>query len=482
VTAGTPGALRVRFAPAPTGDIHLGTVRTALFNWLIARHTGGAFILRIDDTDTDRCDLECEQRLIDTLLWLGLDWDEGPGVGGPAGPYRQSERMEAGVYDEALARLRAADAVYPCFCTAEELAAARASDESAGVPPRYRGLCCELDHDQAEARLAAGEVPAWRFRVEPGPPIVFDDLVRGRIEVDRAALGDFIVIRSTGMPTYDLAATVDDAAMGVDLVMRGEDHLPNTPRQMLLYEALAIDAPRWAHLPLVRDASGETLSKSKGSLAIRTLLADGYLPEAILNHVALLGWSDPGGREVLTLGALVDAFDPARVSRAPSTHDPARLLWLDAEHIKRTDVATLATLIAPWLPELPDTMDVVAVAAALQPELRTLADAKTLAAPLAAPLPLDDEASAALAAPGADAALAAALGALPAGSGDAVFVALRALFKEQGVAPKVGFPAIRAALTGRAHGLGIAELFDLLGPGESRRRLEAATMGPASSW
>lgn len=469
----------VRFSPSPTGGLHLGGARTALFNWLVARRSGGRFIVRIEDTDTDRCDLECQAGIAEDLAWLGLDWDEGPEIGGPHAPYRQSDRWADGVYEAALDTLRASGAVYACFCSGEQLERDRAEDERAGIAPRYHGACCDLPLDVADERIAAGEEPTWRFRVPPGPAVVVDDLVHGPISFERSSIGDFIVVRADGMPVYDLAAAVDDLAMDVTLVLRGDDHLSNTPRQMLLIDALGGVRPRYAHVPLVNGDDGRPLSKRRGAHTIAELREAGYVPEAVINHLALLGWSDPGHLEVFGREHLIGTFDLARVSRSAATSDDARLDWLDQRHIRELPESRLRREVVAVLPQtLPSWFGLTAFVDGVRGELTTIADARTLAAGLLAPLPPDAEASGAMSAAPGRMALGLAAAVLDAGleSGDEFLTALKADLRDGGIAARDALPAVRAALTGRAHGVGLGLIVDVLGAAESRRRLHAASM------
>lgn len=467
---------RVRFSPAPSGLLHLGGARTALFNWLVARRNGGSFILRIEDTDAGRSERRFEAAILEDLAWLGLDWNEGPEVGGPHEPYRQSERGH--LYAVALEHLTDAGAVYPCFCDPASLDRERAEDLAAGRVPRYRGHCRGMPAGAAADRVAAGERPAWRFAVDPhAGAIAFDDLVHGRVTHDAATIGDFAVVRSDGRAVYDLACVVDDAAMGITTVIRGDDHVPNTPRQLLLYRALGLRTPRFAHLPLVFGAEGEPLSKSGGAMPVATLRKEGFLPVAVIGHLALLGWSDPSGREVLTRAEIVESFDLARVSPAPATHDAARLRWLNARHLRALTPGGFENAVAPFLPELPSWLDRRALVEALRDEVETAADAARLAMPVISPLAPDAEALAALASPAAVAALRAtralatrAQGELGPGLADE----LKADMKRDGLALRDALPAVRAALTGRAHGLPLGVLFGLLGKEETLGRLDAA--------
>ena len=470
-------AERVRFSPSPTGGLHLGGARTALFNRLVAWKTGGAFILRIEDTDTDRCDPVCEHSIAEDLAWLGLAPDEGPEPGGPYAPYRQSER--AGVYSAALGRLAACGAVYRCFCTAEQLASRRDLHAAEGTASRYSGACRSMGVEESEKRALAGESHVWRFSVDGTRDVVVHDLVHGDVSFRGDTISDFVVARSDGSAIYDLACVVDDGAMGITTVIRGDDHLPNTPRQVLLHEALGQAIPGFAHIPLVVGPDGSPLSKSEGAMALGELRDAGYLPQAVVNHLALLGWSDPGHREVMSLEEMASVFDIARVSSAPAAHDPARLRWLNAQHMRRLTSDVRRAVVERYIGELPKALDRAAVVAALADEVEVAGDAAFLAAPLVRPLPVDGEGSLALAVPGAWIALEAARAALSEAEpqppmGDTLAARVRAAIKSAGVEMKVGLPALRAALTGRAHGLPIGTLLALIGPRGSVSRIAEA--------
>ena len=287
-------APRVRIAPSPTGPLHIGTARTALFNYLFARHTGGTFILRLEDTDQARSSIAYEKDILDGLHWLGLRWDEGPEVAGeaargPFAPYRQMLRLP--LYAEAAERLLAADLAYPCYCTPEELDADRKAQEAAKLPPRYVGRCAALTAEERAAREAEGRRGALRFRVGTGV-VAFDDIVRGRVEFDVANLGgDFVIVRGDGTPLYHFTVVVDDAAMEISHVIRGEDHLSNTPKHILLFRALGYPEPQFAHLPLILNADRTKMSKRKSQTAVADYIAEGFIREALVNYLALLGWA-----------------------------------------------------------------------------------------------------------------------------------------------------------------------------------------------
>jgi len=347
--------VRTRFAPSPTGKLHVGNARTALFNWLFTRHAGGTFVLRVEDTDRERSSVEHEAEMIRELRWLGLDWDEGSEEG-PYGPYRQSERQAAGVYRREFERLLERRDVYYCFCTPSELEAERQSRLTAGMPPQYSGRCRRLPKEEALRRKDAGESYACRFRVPEGR-VVFRDLIRGTIEVDSSQIGDPVIFRSDGWPTYNFAVVVDDIQMSITHVIRGEDHISNTPRQILLYRALGAEPPSFAHLPLVLGADHAPLSKRHGDTSLRAYREAGYLPEALFNYLALLGWSPSAEGEVLSREELIEQFDLARVGRSAGVFDLAKLDWIAHQHLRKSDPLRLAHLAIPYLQSAGDLPD-----------------------------------------------------------------------------------------------------------------------------
>ena len=345
-------ATRVRIAPSPTGPLHIGTARTALYNYLHARHVGGTFVLRLEDTDRVRSTIEFEKDILDGLHWLGLDWDEGPEVAGepahgPHAPYRQMERLP--LYAAAAQRLLGDDLAYPCYCTAEELEADRKAQEAARQPPRYVGRCAHLTADERLAREAEGRRGALRFRVGTGV-VQFDDIVRGRVEIDVANLGgDFVIVRSDGTPLYHFTVVVDDAEMAITDVIRGEDHLSNTPKHILLFRALGNRVPRFAHLPLILNADRSKMSKRKSQTAIDDYIAQGFIREALLNYLALLGWSTGTEEEVLTLDEIVARFDLRDVHKGGAVFDRERLEWLNGQWIRRLDPDDLIDRLRPFI-------------------------------------------------------------------------------------------------------------------------------------
>ncbi len=339
--------MRVRFAPSPTGYLHVGNARTALFNWLLARGQGGTFVLRLEDTDAQRSTQASADGILEDLRWLGLDWDEGPDIGGPAGPYRQTERLS--LYREHAGRLLALEQAYHCFCTPADLEAVREADLAAGRTPQYAGTCRAIDPADARARVERGEAAAIRFRVPQVASITFADRVRGTITTDAATIGDFVLLRQTGLPAYNFAVVVDDVLMGITLVVRGEDHVPNTPRQVLLYRALGATPPQFAHLPLVLGPDHAPLSKRHGASSVGEFRARGILPEALRNYLALLGWSPGQDEEILPADELARRFRVEDVTKSAGVFDPDKLAWLNRHYQKEADPLRMASLLASHL-------------------------------------------------------------------------------------------------------------------------------------
>jgi nondiscriminating glutamyl-tRNA synthetase len=326
--------VRVRFAPSPTGQLHIGNVRTALFNWLFARQKRGSFILRIEDTDVERSEARYETQLLEDLKWLGLDWDEGPDVGGPYPPYRQSDRME--IYQENAQRLVREQKAYYCFCTPEELERERQQAMAENRQPIYSGKCRRLDPAEAGRRRTAGEPAAIRLKI-PEHPIKFHDIVRGDVEFSNEVVSDPIIVRSGGMPVYNYVVVIDDAAMKITHVIRGDDHLSNTPKQVALYEALGLGVPEFAHLSTILGPDRERLSKRHGATSVANFREMGILPEALMNYLALLGWAPSGGdREIFPRQELIKEFDLRRVTPSPAIFDTEKLYWLNRHYIKQS--------------------------------------------------------------------------------------------------------------------------------------------------
>lgn len=341
--------VRVRYAPSPTGYLHIGGVRTILFNWLFARKHGGRFILRFEDTDPERSRDELIAPMLESIRWLGLDWDEGPDVGGPYGPYRQSQRLD--LYRETLDRLLAAGKAYLCYCTPEELAAERERARAAGRPAVYSGRCRHLTPAERRRFEAEGRRPAVRLRVPEGGQVVVHDLVKGEVAFDVAQIGDFIIARADGMPVYNFAVVVDDHHMAISHVIRGDEHLSNTPKQLLVYRALGWEPPQFAHVPMILAPDRTKLSKRHGAVAVDEYRRQGFLPEAILNYVALLGWSPGDDREILSLDEMIRLFDFDRVSRTAAIYDVEKMAWMNGHYLRAADLDRVVDLVIPRLQE-----------------------------------------------------------------------------------------------------------------------------------
>jgi glutamyl-tRNA synthetase len=345
-------APRVRIAPSPTGPLHIGTARTALFNYLYARRTGGTFVLRLEDTDLARSTVAFEEDILENLHWLGITWDEGPDSAGgddrgPYAPYRQMQRNASHV--TAAADLLARDLAYPCYCTPEELDADRKAQEAAHEPPHYVGRCANLTSEERAAREAEGRRPALRFRVKPGK-VAWQDLVRGDVEFDTANIGgDFVIVRSDGSPLYHFAVVVDDASMDMTHIIRGEDHISNTPKHILLFEALGHEIPKFAHLPLILNPDRTKMSKRKSQTAVSDYRAQGFLPEALINFLSLLGWSTGTEEEILSLDDIAGRFDLDHVQKGGAVFDKDRLEWLNGQWIRKLEPEDLIERLGPFL-------------------------------------------------------------------------------------------------------------------------------------
>lgn len=479
--------VRVRFSPSPTGDLHIGTARTALFNWLFARRRDGVFVLRVEDTDAERSDIRFERTITEDLAWLGLAWDEGPDVGGPCGPYRQSERAER--HREVARKLLDEGRAYQCYCTSQELEDRRRGALEAGKMPKYDGRCRELAEEQGRALSAEGRAATIRYRVEPGMTVVHD-LVRGDVEFDHGVIGDFVLLRSDGAPAYNFAATVDDIDMRISHVIRGEDHLTNTVRQLMLYGDLGWQPPAFAHLPMITEPGGGKLSKRQGASGIGELRAQGYLAQAVTNFLSLLGWSHPEGKDVFSLQEAASLFELDRVSKSPSIFDGEKLRWMNAVYIRQMDREHLARAVVSFsggdeaLRALEETGKLSEFVAAIQESAKVLSDFADHARIYTKSLGVPDEAAEAelreKAAGRAIDALSDVLGKRPeideAGAKDALGE-LKERMKMEGLTGRKLFMPLRAALTGTTSGPELYHVLSILGRDESLRRLEAATRG-----
>ena len=475
--------VRVRFAPSPTGWLHVGGARTAYFNWLYARRHGGAIVLRVEDTDVERSSATSEQGVLDDLAWLGLDFDEGPREGGPHGPYRQSERLD--LYRAKADALLAQGAAYPCFCNDVDLERRRQAALAAGRPPHYDGRCRDLPPAEREARRHAGEPHSIRFAVARGEQVL-QDLVRGEVTFPEGVVGDFVLLRSNGLPTYNFACAVDDTAMDISHVIRAEEHLPNTPRQLMLCEALGETPPFYAHVPLILNRDRSKMSKREGevSAAVGDWRRAGVLPEALLSYLALLGFHPGDEREILTRAELLECFALERVGRSGSMFDPERLRGVNAHLLHHASDAELAHWAGEFLPAearaLPGA-DLERLLEAVRGNLATLADLPGELEPFLAARPAcEPEAATALEPESARALcgeLATALGSLAEWSEEGVKSTIRSVGVRLGLKGRALFQPARAALTGRAHGPELPLVASLIGRERCVRRLRDAAAG-----
>jgi nondiscriminating glutamyl-tRNA synthetase len=462
--------VRTRFAPSPTGRLHLGNVRTAIFNWLFARHHGGAFVLRIEDTDVERNVDGAEAGVLQDLAWLGLDWDEGPDVGGPHGPYRQSERGE--VHRAHARQLWITGRAYPCFC---------AEDASTGDDRRYPGTCRATAPEEATRRVQAGEAHVLRLRAPDDGEVRVHDEVRGEILFPANDIDDFVIVRTDGRATYNFGVVVDDLLMGISHVIRGAGHLSNTPKQQLLWEAFEAAPPVFAHLPDVLSPEGGKLSKRSGAAAVADLRAEGALPGAIVNYLSLLGWSHPDEKEILTVDELVDAVDLDRVGASDTAFDPDKMRWVGQQHMAALPEEDY---LAAALPILQDAgvegSAARAVARALRSRIASfgeladhlaylsISDAD-LAARYGSGVAAEDMAATADEVVGQAASV---MADSPEWDAATLGAAIREIGQSAGVRGRHLYVPLRLAWTGESHGPDLATLVMSLGPVEARRRLE----------
>ncbi len=479
-------SVRVRFAPSPTGHLHIGGARTAIYNWAFARRHGGSFVLRIEDTDPERSTEENTQAIIRAMRWLGLDYDEGPDIGGPYGPYRQTERFAT--YREALERLREAGAVYPCFCRPETLERKREESRARGGYAGYDRTCRSLDGSEASARIEAGEPHVWRLKVPlDRGPVTFVDAVRGEMSFAADALDDLILVRSDGTPTYNFAVTCDDANMRITHVIRGDDHLSNTPKQILIYEALGWPVPVFAHLSMIWGPDGKRLSKRHGATSVEAYRDMGYLPEALLNYLALLGWSLDGQTTIISRETLAKNFSLERVSRNPAVFDAEKLEWLNGVHIREMTPQAFLERMVPVLVEAGlITREeaegrltwLLQLAPLVSERIKRLDEIVPMVRFLFEEVEPDDKASALLRADGAADVLSAAdaaLASLASFDASSIESALRVLPERLGRKPKEVFQIVRAALTGSTVSPPLFESIALLGLDRARERLSRWT-------
>ncbi|MET8026655.1 glutamate--tRNA ligase [Streptomyces avermitilis] len=479
---------RVRFCPSPTGNPHVGLIRTALFNWAFARHTGGTFVFRIEDTDAARDSEESYEQLLDSLRWLGFDWDEGPGVGGPHAPYRQSQRMD--LYKDVAQKLLDGGYAYHCYCSTEELDTRRDAARAAGKPSGYDGHCRALSAEQKAAYEAEGRTPIVRFRM-PDEAITFTDLVRGDITYLPENVPDYGIVRANGAPLYTLVNPVDDALMEITHVLRGEDLLSSTPRQVALYRALielgiAKVVPEFGHLPYVMGEGNKKLSKRDPQASLNLYRERGFLPEGLLNYLSLLGWSLSADRDIFTIDEMVAAFDIKDVNPNPARFDLKKCEAINADHIRLLDVKDFTERCRPWLkapfanwaPEDFDEAKWQAIAPYAQTRLKVLSEITDNVDFLFLPEPVFDEASWTKAMKeGSDALLRTAREKLEAAdwtSAESLKEAVLAAGEEHGLKLGKAQAPVRVAVTGRTVGLPLFESLEILGKEKTLARIDAA--------
>ena len=482
--------VRVRFAPSPTGKLHIGGARTAIYNWAFARANGGTFILRIDDTDPTRSTQENTDIILRAMRWLGLDWDEGPEVGGDFGPYAQTERLD--LYKAAAQKLWDEGKAYPCFCSTEKLAADRAAAQARKDPFQgYQRTCRDIDPDEARRRIDAGEKYVLRIKVPSDRgDVVINDAVHGEVTFDAKELDDFVIFRSDGTPTYNFATVVDDAAMGITHVIRGDDHLSNTPRQVMVYEALGAPVPVFAHISMILGADGKKLSKRHGATSVEEYRDAGYLSDAFVNYLSLLGWSLDGETTIVPRDVLASRFSLNRISKNPATFDPKKLDWVNAEYINAMSDSEFADRI--MVPELHeagliagneeyDEVWIDQLAAIVKPRTKMPKDVVTVAVPVfgtAADLVYDEKSvKKGLAKEGMGSILDVAKQALEgvdSWDAEAIDTALEPLPEKLDLKKRVVFQCVRVAVCGNMVSPPLGETMALIGKEDCLARIDRA--------
>ncbi|MGO4181707.1 glutamate--tRNA ligase [Paenibacillus sp. FSL A5-0031] len=483
--------VRVRYAPSPTGHLHIGNARTALFNYLFARNQGGKFIIRIEDTDVKRNVEGGEESQLKYLKWLGMDWDESIDIGGGYGPYRQTERLD--IYNKYWQELLDRGLAYRCYCSEEELEKEREEQTERGETPRYSGRHRNLTEEQRQAFEAEGRVPSIRFRVPENRTYAFDDIVKGSISFDTTEMGDFVIVKKDGIPTYNFAVVLDDYLMKISHVLRGEDHISNTPRQLMIYEAFGWEAPKFGHMTLIVNEQRKKLSKRDESIIQFISQYDdlGYLPEAMFNFITLLGWSPEGEQEMFTREELVNVFNPERLSKSPAVFDTQKLSWMNNEYLKKADLNRVVDLCLPHLQNagrVAAELDaegrawVTALVALHQDKLRSASEIVPMTELFFRDTVEDEsEAVEVLAEEQVPTVLQAFLSKIEAGETafevDGIKEMIKAVQKETGFKGKQLFMPIRAALTGQTHGPDLNQSLALLGKDKVADRLRARLAG-----
>ncbi|MCE1245910.1 MAG: glutamate--tRNA ligase [Firmicutes bacterium] len=468
--------VKVRFAPSPTGYLHIGGARTALFNYLYARKFNGTFLLRIEDTDIKREKEDSIVRILEDMKWLGLSWDEGP--------VRQTQRLD--IYKKFAEEMLEKGLAFKCYCTPEELETKRQKMKDEKLNPRYDGTCRHLTPEQTAQFEAEGRKPAIRFRV-PDRKVTVNDLVRGEVIYDEDFAGDFVILKSDGTPSYNFAVVIDDYQMGVTIVMRGEEHLVNTPRQVLLYEAMGFQVPQFAHISMILSPSREKLSKRHGTVAVDLFKQEGYLPEAMVNYIALLGWSPPEGKELFSLDELIEAFSLDRVAKNPAVYDVEKLKWINSQHIQKMDNEKLLELLIPYLKSAGFVNDetvvskretLLKITEALKPRLVLLSDvAREAAIFFDDELHFDEQGKEALgweATPAVFDAFLEVLDEYESLTADNFMEAIKKIQKKSGAKGKNLYVPLRAGITGQGHGIDMSWIMTILTPEQMKNRLKSA--------
>lgn len=478
--------VRVRFAPSPTGPLHIGGARSALFNYLLAKKTNGTFIVRIEDTDLERSNRESEENILASLKWLGINWDEGVEQGGQYGPYRQTERLD--LYNQYVEKLLKNGHAYYCYCSEEELEAEREELMAKGELPRYLGKCRSLTPTEREQKEAEGRKPVIRFRVPAGTNIYINDLVRGRVSFESNGIGDYVIVKSDGIPTYNFAVVVDDATMNITHVIRGEEHLSNTPRQVLLYEALGLTEPKFAHVSLILGKDRSKMSKRHGSTSVVAYQEKGYLPEAIVNFLALLGWSPVGEEEIFTMDELIQQFSLDRVAKNPAVFDLEKLNWLNGMYIRKAPIEILTKMAIPFIVEkgymskeeaANNTALVQQIVEAIREKISYIAEIENyLDVFFAEGVIFEEEKTKEILTeeqvPAVLDLLRSKLMTTEQLTGEQVKVILKSITKELGLGGRKVFMPIRVALTGKTQGPELYDLIPILGVEGVKKRIDSS--------
>ncbi len=476
--------IRVRFAPSPTGPLHIGGARSALFNFLLAQKLGGKFILRIEDTDRERSSRESEVNIYESLKWLGMNWDEGPDVGGAYGPYRQMERLD--IYQGYTQKLLAEGKAYYCYCSEAELEKERQEALAQGGNPKYSGKCRLFSGEERAKYEAEGRKPVVRFHVPENREIIINDLVRGEVVFQSEEVGDFIIVKSDGIPTYNYAVVIDDALMQISHVIRAEEHLSNTPRQILLYEALGFEIPQFAHISLILGKDRSKMSKRHGATSVVQYKEEGYLPEAVVNFLALLGWAPEGETEIFSLEELIKEFSLERVAKNPAVFDLEKLQWINGIYLRECSLDKLTELALPYLikagyvsekPAAEEQKWVELVVTALQERLSTIKEvteqAKTFVGEEVA---IENEEAAAVLEqetfPLVIRTFRDKLAVLEEITPQTVQALLKSIMKELKLKGQFVYMPIRVALTGQQHGPDLFLIIEILGKDLALRRIE----------